>query len=68
MGNLENKPNEPYDLLADFTETRKEGNGTIYTDKKSDSTYFLKEFSFSDKAYYDLEFKRLQALQQQPQN
>lgn len=36
-------------LLADFTETRREGNGVVLADKKSDSTYFLKEFSFVNK-------------------
>lgn len=46
MGGTESQ-NE--NLLTDFNEVRRENNGIVLVDKKSENTYFLKEFSFANK-------------------
>lgn len=50
MGGTESQTGQScQDLLADFSEIRREPHGVVLADKKSENTYFLKEFSFVNK-------------------
>lgn len=63
MGNLESGNSQSvHQSLADYTEIRKQNNGVVLVDKKSENTYFLKEFNFVNKKQYENQFKRLQQL------
>lgn len=43
MGGVESQNQRSVnDLLADYTELRKEGNGVVLADKKSENTFYLK--------------------------